>query len=366
MHIMHLLESLEFGGAEKVVVHLANKFSDSNEVSVCVTKKIGELVSELNSNIKVYCLNSPEGNNIRLPEEIKELIVKNNVDIVHSHNWGIYIDAALAIRKIKTTRLIHTIHGPYLNYTVGIKSLIKIKLRHLAELFFSRYADKIVVVSESIKKYINADIGIKNESLQVIHNGIVDIGNKENTKKIDIKIRFITVGRLAKIKNQMLLLAACKKMLINSSNFHLSFVGDGPEMDNLVKYCNENGLQDNVSFFGFRTDVVALLQENDVFLLSSKYEGISIALLESMSLSMPSIATNVGGIPDTVNNNETGFLVPSGDVDTYAEKLQNFIDKPELVNEMGKKSRECFVNKFHEDVVIKEYKILYENCMRRI
>ena len=362
MRIMHLLESLEFGGAEKVVVHLANKFSEDNEVSICVTKRTGELASDVNNDIKIYCLNSPEGNNHHLAAEIKELLIKNNIDILHSHNWGIYVNAALAVRTLKNTKLIHTIHGPYMNYMPGMVSIVKIKLRHIIEMYLSKYACKIVVVSKSIKNYIIHDINIKENLLRIIHNGIADVGKSTSEHKNSI-VKFVTVGRLAKIKNQILLLKACKKTLKLNNDFHLTFVGDGPEKNNLINFCNENNLNEYVTFLGFRDDVINILQEHDVFLLSSDYEGISIALLESMSLAMPSIATNVGGLPDTLIDNKTGYLVPPNDFHSYSDKLLEFINEPSKINTMGNKARDFFLSQFHEDVVINEYRTLYHDCL---
>ena len=361
-HIMHIIESLEFGGAEKVVVHLANKLSSDYKVSICLTKRSGELTKEVNDNIQVHCLNSPDRNDFSLPSQIRTLLIENKVDILHSHNWGVYLESALALRKVRYTKLVHTVHGPYMNYAPGIKSALKIKLRHMAEKHVSKYVYKIVAVSRSIEDYIKKDIKIKKSKIEIIHNGITDISEGVSRNVSDI-VRFVTVGRLAKIKNQKMLLEAFSLVGSEHRNFHLTFAGDGPEMQPLVHYCKKLGLEDNVSFLGFRTDVKDVLSNNDVFLLSSDYEGISIALLESMSLSMPAIATNVGGIPDTIKNDQTGFLVPLGDVNMYSNKISEFVKNSELVKTMGMNARQFFLEEFHEDVVLNGYRSLYERCV---
>lgn len=365
-HIMHLIESLEFGGAEKVVVHLANKLSADNKVSICLTKRNGELISELNKNIKVYSLNSPEGNDYSLPGKIHELLNENNVDILNSHDWGVFIESALAIRKSNNVKFIHTVHGPYTNYSEGFKSKIKIKLRHIAEKYLSRYVYKIISVSDSIKEYIICDIKINKDIIETIHNGIDDIGNEDanvNEKSTDDKVKLVTVGRLAKVKNYKLLLNALKKTLESTPNFHLTIVGDGPEKNELIKYCDLLGLNKYVSFLGFRRDIKNILVKSDVFVMSSSYEGISIALLESMSLSMPSIATSVGGLPESILNNETGFLVPPDDAILYAEMIVKVIENKALISLMGRNAREFFLKEFHSDVVLSKYRKTYQDCM---
>jgi len=360
-HIMHIIESLEFGGAEKVVVHLANKLSINNKVSICITKRKGELINELEKTISIYFLHSPEGNDLSLPSKIRKLLINESVDILHSHNWGVFLESALAVRKTQHVKLISTIHGPYTAYSPGIKSKIKIKLRHLSEKYLSRYFYKIITVSSSIQTYIKKDINIDQLKLLTIYNGLEDIG-KNIKKQKNNKVRFITVGRLAKIKNHRLMLDAFKIIMENNYGFEFTIVGDGPEKNALMKYCSNLGLDKYVKFLGFKTDVKNILLAHDVFLLSSEYEGISIALLESMSLSMPAIATSVGGIPETIINNQSGYLVSFGDTNEYAEKIKIFLTKKENINIMGHCARKYFIKAFKEDVVLKKHQILYEKC----
>jgi len=366
IHIMHLIESLEFGGAEKVVVHLANHFSKTYKVSICLTKRKGDLISQLNENIEIYCLHSPEGNNYSLPGQLKDLLIRHKVDILHSHDWGVYLEAALAIRNTSHSTLIHTIHGPYLPYPPGLKSQIKIVIRHFAERLASRYVCKIVSVSDSIKHYISEDIGISSTRLQTIHNGIKDIATSHTPYNEVKKLRFITTGRLAKVKNHSLMLNALSEVIKVNKNIELSIIGDGPERANLERLCTKLHIENYVNFMGFRTDVHELLLQHDVFLLSSNYEGISIALLEAMSLSMPAISTDVGGIPETIINSKTGYLVPDNDVNMYAQAILKMLSNHNEITKMGKNAREHFLSKFHEDVVLEQYDSLYKQCLEAL
>ena len=360
---MHVIESLEFGGAEKVVVHLANRLSEDNTVSICLTKRKGELLEELNNNINVYCLHSPEGNNFSLPQQIRDLINNHKVDILHSHDWGVYLESVLAVKKSKNTAMVHTVHGPYMSYPQGIKSSIKIWLRHLLEKKLSKHVCKIVSVSNSIKDYISQDIGIKLNKLQTIHNGINDISDNNLAKNNNDIVRFVTTGRLAKIKNHALMIMAIKKVIDKNPNIKLTIIGDGPEREAIEKAIADLQLENYIELLGFRTDVKELLKQHDVFLMSSEYEGISIALLEAMSLSMPAIATRVGGIPETIMHNKTGLLVSSGDVEGYTNAILQIIEKPERIEGMGKQARELFLKEYHEDVVLEQYRSLYKQCL---
>lgn len=359
---MHIIESLEFGGAEKVTVNLANNLSTEHMVSICLVKREGALVKELNENINVFSLNCPEGNDFSLTSKIRNLLETEKVDILHCHNWGVFIESALAVRKNKSTKLIHTVHGPYTNYSSGFISTIKISVRHWIESLVSKYVCKIVTVSDSIKDYIVSDIHINKKKLQTIHNGISDIGY-QYAKKIDEKIKFVAVGRLAEIKNYSLLLYAFSIVKSKYNNIHLTFVGDGPLKDILMLQTKQLDLDSIVTFLGFRTDVTEILKQNDVFLMSSDYEGISIALLESMSLSMPAIATRVGGVPETIINDETGYLVEAKNEIEYAEKIESFLNAPETILNMGMNARSYYLKEFQDNDVLAKYTMLYQQCL---
>jgi len=353
---MHLIESLEFGGAEKVLVHLANQTCKEYKVSVCLTKRQGELAKDLDDSIEVFFLDAGEGNSLEVPKRIKQLIKGNQIDILHSHDWGVYLEAAMSISGT-SAKLIHTVHGHYVPYSDDFKSQLKKKVRNFLERRSSKKTYRIVPVSNSIKKYIVEDIKISPDVVQVIHNGIAPIGEKSD--RADDKVKLVTVGRLAEVKNFPMMLKAIKEVSKTQSNFSLTIVGDGPEMDKLKILARELEIDSFVSFLGFRTDVADIVREHDVFLCSSNYEGVSIAILEAMSLGLPLVATSVGGVPETVVDNETGLLVDAEDDMSFASSINRLINEAETRNIMGSAGKEFFNEHFHEDVVLGQYKKLY-------
>ena len=364
MHILHVIESLEFGGAEKVVIHLANRLAEKHRVSVCLIKYRGDLVSELSDRINVIYLDLGEGVHFDLPRKLAAVISENAIDIVNTHNWAIFFESYLAVKKVKMAKVILTVHGPYTEYAPGIRQLIKKKIRHFFErrATKSKYFYKIITVSDSIKDYIISEIGIPRENLLTIHNGIgaIDCQPVDNGDML----KLITVGRLATVKNHKLMIDALDQCVLQNRNICLTIVGDGPERGYLEQYVRELKLTDHIVFLGFRNDIKELIAAHDVFLLSSDYEGISIALLEAMSLARPSIATNVGGIPETIQHKKSGLLVPRGDVNKYAEAILELGESREWQRQLGTNAREYFQNNFHEDIVLDQYIMLYESCMK--
>jgi glycosyltransferase involved in cell wall biosynthesis len=305
----------------------------------------------------------PEGNSVSLPSIISTIAKENKIEVIHSHNWGVFIECALACKRLTKAVMVHTVHGPYIQYDSGWVSYLKKILRHMAERFVARYVCKIVIVSDSIRSYIQSEIGLPLEKIITVHNGTADSFQDHTDRTIGDKIKFITVGRVAPIKNHQMMLKAFAKVKQKGKQFELTVVGDGPELKNLQQLALSLEIVDQVKFTGFRKDINEILQVHDVFLLSSDYEGISIALLESMSFSLPAIVTNVGGVPETVINNETAYLVDAGDVDDFADKICFFIDTPSSVRVMGEKAREYFCSEFHENVVINRYQEIYRNCI---
>ena len=361
-NILHIIESLEFGGAEKVVLQLANGMSvDGNyNVGICITKREGELLKKLNDNITVFSLNSKDGNNYSTVTKIKNIIIKNNIDVVHIHNWGVFIESTIASKLSGASKVIHTVHGPYISYTRGIKATLKIYIRHMIERFLSRYIDQFISVSDSIRNYMVNDIGINKNKIKVIHNGIAGLNLKTSKLSEPKIINLVSVGRVAKIKNHQLLLNALK-MIESKINFHLTIVGDGPELNNIKEQCNKLLLNENISFLGFRTDIDEILTNMDICVVTSDYEGISIAILEAMSIGMPVIASSVGGNPETVADGKSGILFPKDDESALVEALIKLSKSATLRELMGESGYQRFIKHFHQDNVFKQYSLIYKN-----
>jgi len=363
-NILHVIESLEFGGAEKVVVHLANSFFDEHNVFVCATKRFGELRDQLHPDIQVFCLSGKEGNDLSVTYKILNILKEYNIDILQCHDWGVYLESVLASIIYGKSRVIHTVHGDYMPYRSGVVPYIKKSLRHLIEYLFSYKVFKIVPVSRSILDGIRDDIHIPLSKFMVIHNGIPGNSHKKYTCDKETPVKLITVGRLAPVKNHKMMLDAIACVLSKGYKIQLTIVGDGPEYEKLVAYSNASGINEYVEFCGFRNDIDKLLSSNDIFLLSSDYEGISIALLESMSTGLPSIATDVGGIPDTIQHNQTGILVEKDNYQSMCNAIIYFIENNEKLVEMGNCARDYFCKNFHESVVLENYRQLYFSCLK--
>ncbi len=363
MRVLHVIESLDFGGAEKVTVSLANSMAESHEVSICCIKRVGVLGAQLDKRIGVFCLNKGEGNDYLLPLRLARLIRKHAFDVVHTHNWAVFLEGGLAGLLAGTPVLLHTVHGPYADYPPTLGSRLKIALRHLIERWLARRFRSIVTVSDAIRGYIEKDIRIPANRLVTVHNGIPATTDACSPRPEQSRVTFMTVGRLAPIKNHAMMLRAFHEMAKTNPHVRLVIVGDGPERPALEAYVRQQRLEDRVTLPGFRDDIDALLPEADVFLLTSRYEGISIALLEAMRAGLPAIGTAVGGIPETIIDGKTGLLVAPDGLETLVKAMVRLVASKSLRDEMGKQGYDYFMKEFSLATMLARYQQLYTKAV---
>src|SRR5690554_2911354 len=175
----------------------------------------------------------------------------------------------------------------------------------------------VIAISSATRGALSRFEFIPKRKIQVIYNGITPLEpNPKAVRRLRISLgipddAFVvgTVSRLDPVKNQAVMLQAFKLFLDRSPQAWLLMVGDGPDREKLVKLAHDLRIASRVTFTGFIQSPVNHLAMMEVFLLSSHTEGTSMTLLEAMSLGIPAVATNVGGTPEIVADEETGFLV---------------------------------------------------------
>ena len=359
MRILQITESLEVGGAERVVVVLANALARAHEIGVVCVKTEGALRADLSPGIQVWCLGQPEGNDPRLPGRLAEILRTFRPDAIHTHDWGVFLDSAVAARLARVPVSVHTAHGEYMAYPPGVVSRLKKASRHWLERRAARRT-RMVCVSAELVQHIVREIGIAKERIRVVLNGVQVAGHPcRGEPRSAGPVRFVTVGRLAAVKNVELLLRAFAQLIERNGQVRLQIVGDGPERARLEALADALRLHEHVSFSGFRSDIDAVLAGSDVFVLSSRSEGIPMSILEAMRAALPIVATRVGGVPATVADGETGLLVESNDVASLARALGSMASDPTAARAMGRAGFDRLRAHFSIDTMVAEYERLY-------
>jgi glycosyltransferase involved in cell wall biosynthesis len=359
MRIMHVIESLEHGGAEAVVVDLANACSEDHEITVCCLKRRGKLGARLGADVSVTCLHKGEGNDLRTAWRLAREARRRGVEVLHSHSWGVFLETVLAA-WLSGVAVVHTAHGPYLEHADDLRGRLKARFRRALERIAARRVDVIACVSSSIRDFVNQEMRLP-VAATVVHNGIPD-RQPEPPRTHNGTRRLISVGRLAPIKNYDALLRAFAELTRRLPRSRLTLVGDGPERQHLERLAERLCVASSVEFKGFSDDVPGLLAANDLFVLSSLHEGISVAILEAMRAGLPVVATRVGGVPETVIDGVTGRLVEPDDATAMADVMARMLDCTANMQAMGAAGRAVQQRRFSLARMCERYTNLYEGA----
>ena len=289
--------------------------------------------------------------------ELRKLIAKLRPDIVHVHSSKAGIVGRLAARSLSIP-VIFTAHG--WAFTEGVSSR-KRKLYIWLERKLSRFSSKTITVSEYDRNLALAHM-VGNESLLVtVHNGMPDVDVRQNALLSQETINLIMVARFEKPKNQRALLESLASL--NSSGWHLELVGDGPELEGCRQLARQLNIQDSVSFSGACSDVAQRLARADIFVLISDWEGLPLTILEAMRAGMPVIASDVGGVSESVEHNVNGYLVPRDSQVRLCEALLSLIESEELRRAMGREARRKFEDGFTFDLMLNRTLNIYEEVL---
>lgn len=363
MRILHIIESLEFGGAEKVLVDLANEFAKQRHtVAILCLRRIGALRAAVDARVDVECLHLAEGSHYLLPWQLARMIRRQRYDIVHAHTWGVLYESALGGLLAKTPAVVFTSHGNYPPMAQSLLRRIKRHARLALEGRVLRRIDVTVPVSDAMKSEIAARTPAAR--IETIHNGIEVLPLMEAPGRPlrDNVLRLVTVGRMAPVKNHALLLEAVAE-LRRDLPVQIDIIGDGPERPAMEKLAHTLGIGAQIRFLGFRNDVHAYLAHADAFVITSDYEGISIAILEAMRAGLPVVATDVGGIRETVIDGETGIVVPPRSRPELVAALRTLATDTARRKALGEAAYAYFKREFALDRMVTRYRELYTRLL---
>ena len=231
-------------------------------------------------------------------------------------------------------------------------------------------ANAITAHSTVAKRYL-VEKGVSQEHVKVISVGIdtalfKPIKNSELRERFRIKsgdVVILNVARLHPYKGQRFLIEAFKKVKMRISNMKLIILGRGPLEESLIQLIRELKLQNDVFLLdkAYPNDFMPLVYANcDIFCLPSIVEPFGIAVLEAMACGKPVVGTKVGGILDTINDEEVGFLINPANVDDLSSKLMNLVLNERLRTELGNRALARAKTVFDWNLVVKKYVELYE------
>lgn len=176
----------------------------------------------------------------------------------------------------------------------------------------------------------------------------------------DAKI-IVSVSELSRRKNCMTCLQAFAKA--DRDDAVLLFLGIGEQMDMLREQANMLGISDKVVFAGFRNDVIRIMKSSDVYIFSSKQEGLPVSLMQAMACKLPVLVSRIRGNTDLVENKKQGFMFSYDNVDGYAKGINILLDNPKLSKRMGNANGEV-IKDYDKEPVNKMMKQLYIQLLK--
>ncbi|MFX0195070.1 MAG: glycosyltransferase [Candidatus Hodarchaeota archaeon] len=356
------------GGAEKFVLSLC-RHHDKNrfEIMVCVLFSSGAVSDEIASEgYEVISLNMANGFDFIRALGLIRIIRNRKVDIVNIHGQNPLGKLCSILGGATVT--VHTDHG------VTTSSPIKRKKRVvLCNRLLSPFIDHFIAISKGMVKSLMVRGKVPREKITLIYNGVdADSLSKPSRSKeelsrelgLDPRLPVIgTVGRLSAEKQFPLLFESLSLLRARGKEFICLIIGDGPERDYLERLCLSLHLRNRVRFLGERQDVAALLGLMKVFVFSSSGEGFSITLLEAMAKALPVVAFDVEGVNEAVASEETGYLVPFGKTEVFADQIYHLLENPELAKQMGKSALERVNADFDLSKNIRKLESLYDRLL---
>ncbi len=341
------------GGAETMVARLVSHLPAADTAVFCVYggpqgNHLERLV--LDHGVNITYLGKGLGPSPAAAVRLGKALTNFGPQVVHSHLSACMYAAPWCL--LHGVPLVHTVHSvPRVENRRWLR-------RRVTGYLFRSGRGLPVATSETNRSLVADYYGLAPEAVPVVYNPACPETPRRARRDEDGPVSVITVGRLSAEKNQALLLRAFAQAA-QTVPAALTLVGDGPEAPALRALAAELGLTDRVRFAGQRRDVAALLSEADLFVLSSDYEGLPLALLEAMGAGLPILSTAVGGIPDVVTDN--GLLTPPGDRDALANAMARLLEDPALRQRMGRRSLDRAAA-FAPGSIAAQYGAIYRRC----
>ena len=366
--ILHIIKSLGRGGAE-VLLPETLKLHDQSRFELHYIYFLpwkDQMVQAIkNAKGKVTCIEA--SNNLKILSKSSEVIDYckiNEIELIHCHlPWSGFLGRIVARRT--NIPVIYTEHNIQERYHIATKILNKISFNSQSlALGVSEDA------TQSILKNINPKIPVK-----TVLNGVnTDYFKKSTEKRSEIRTKYkipkeaCVVGNIAVFREQKAIpdwLKAFKEINRNHPEVYGLLVGAGPKDKEIKALIKEYKLEKRLILPGLQTDTLAYFSAIDIFMMSSEFEGLPIALLEAMSMECAVVSTKAGGVVEVVQDGKNGLLCEVGDYKCLAEKTSALITNLEKRMKLQEAARKRVVNNFSLKRMVGELEGIYNDFRKK-
>lgn len=374
--IAHVVHRFDVGGMENGLVNLINRLpAFADHCVICLTEANPAFVRRIRRpGVRVIELHRPPGQTAKVFPRLYRLLRRLRPAVLHTRNAGT-LEAQLPAWLARVPVRIHGEHGWDVADLGGTNRRLLLMRRMMR-----RFVHHQIALSTPTARYLIERVGVPAAGVTSICNGVdterfAPADRSQARQRLDAPLlapqAFVVgaVGRLSAVKNLPMLVQAFARVHRRNPAFagraRLVLVGDGPESAALRAQLEHEGIAACTLMPGARDDVPDWLQALDLLCLPSLAEGISNAILEAMASGLPVIATDVGGNAELVENGSTGWLVPSGDADALAARIEAYFEDRATLERHAAAARQLAVTKFSLDGMVSEYHRVYLEQMLR-
>lgn len=360
INVLHVINELEPGGAEILLVDIA-KYIGKDRFNMSVAYLYGEgtlrpALEEL--GIPVYYLNCRSRQFLTALRRLIRLVHREKIDILHSH---LLFACVLGRIAAKLTRIKVNLSTRHYGFDV-----LNRRLRYRLDRLTSRMSDIVIAVSNNTADYIREKERLHNKNLVVISNGVNTemfhyVTRDQNRGKI-----IGTISSLRIQKRPDLFVKICSEISKTYPEVAFEIIGSGPEEELVLDLAGELGISRRLRMHGCvpRNQIMQKTEKWSIFILTSDWESFGIAVTEAMAMGLPVVTFGVGGLREVIRDGVDGFLVDSGDIDAFVERIGFLIDNPDKAKVMGENGRKRAVEKYSVRKMVNEYEELYIRLLK--
>ena len=365
IRVLQFICPVGFYGAERWVLALINN-SDSDYV-------INDLaVTDESENQDLEIVNQfpkGEGKSYKIPmssrfdvsviNKLVSIIKERQIDVIHTHGYKSDILGLIAARK-SGIKAISTPHG------FGLPENFKLRMFVKLGIFSLRFFDQVVPLSKQLYNEVK-ESGVNEKKITYIRNGVdlteVDRYREQKTDSNDGIKKIGFIGQMIPRKNIKDILDIFEQVYKKMPNTVLQLLGDGESRQEMEAYAKTLSSCDAIQFLGFRHDRMNYLMNFDLFVMTSKDEGIPRCLMEALGMELPVAAYNIPGIDQLVEHEKTGLLADFGDKETLTKYWLELLQNQDKANSLAQAGR-AFVNeRFSGKRMAKEYLELFKKLI---
>ena len=319
--VMHMVDTLRIGGAERVAVNLANLLPQNQyEAYLCTTREEGDLAAFVAPHVKRVSLYRKSTLDPAAVAKMVRIVREKNIKILHAHASALFFARLVSFFPPFPTLIWHDHYG---RYAFNDRPVWLYKMA-------TRKMGGVVAVNRPLEDWSKQALGIPANRVWYIPNFV----QLDNGQELSAPLpgtpgaRIVCVANIRPQKDHLNLLRAMQLLKVDFPSAHVLLIGsysDKAFCDSVQEQIVSMGLSDCVTYLGSRHDIPAVLRNSDIGVLSSASEGLPLALLEYGVSSLPAVATAVGQCPEVLNNGAAGVLVPPSDPEALAKALKDLL-----------------------------------------